>query len=252
MAEPKGLRTRSRGGMAGKNTWSRRWLADMEALAATRRDVHVARSRARYGDVRSLAHSGRAVALEVAGSQPQPFDVRFQFRKLDAVDRESLRKRTAGSQISLRDALVGEGGEEVAFILLPPVQGATWWNCTCPVEDEVCQHVLAGAGIIAEWLDRDPSRLLALRGVSSRTVDDPGAARPADSGAVEVVAEWLWGEPGPLPSIPSPSAAKVLDLLDGPAARRFAAAASSDPVEQLRIIADLEDFHHAFESYICR
>lgn len=52
-----------------------------------------------------------------------------------------------------------------------------------------------------------------------------------------------------LPTVPSPEPAGLEDLLDTPVTRRLAAAATRDPLEQLRVVADLEDFLDAFTRY---
>ena len=63
------------------------------------------------------------------------------------------------------------------------------------------------------------------------------------------VEQSLWGTAPVLPVVPSPAPAGLEDLLDAPVTRRMAAAATNDPLEQLRVVADLEDFLDAFSRY---
>ena len=224
--------------------WSRRWIADLEAQAA-RRDVHLARTEARHGRVLSIDHSGGVVRLDVAGSRPLPFTVDFRFAPLDSGDTEALTTLLRRSQGGVLAALGGAFDDEVGVLQLPAVHGGTAWSCPCPVQPGPCRHVLSAGCVLVEWWDRDPGVLFALRGLDAESlgVARGDAADPA--GAADVVDD-LWGEDPVLPVPPTVGRAGLEDLLDGPVARRLAAAATSDPLEQMRVVADLEDFYSAF------
>src|SRR5690606_27881181 len=117
------------------------------------------------------------------------------------------------------------------------------------VQPGPCRHVLAAAYIMVEWWDSHPEVLFALRGLRP---DQLGAvlrgAGDDDEVSVDVEVA-LWGRDPILPTEPSPAPAGLEDLLDAPVTRRLAAAATNDPLEQLRVVADLEDFLDAFSRY---
>ncbi|GLB62513.1 hypothetical protein NCCP2495_03910 [Dietzia sp. NCCP-2495] len=245
-----GITARSRAGAFGGHMWSRRWTADLES-GVSRTEAYLGRSDAREDKVLSLEHSGRIVRCDVAGSRPLPFTVEFLFAPLDHSDSESLREALRREEHGILGALAGDFSDTVGFLLLPAVDGATSYTCHCPVQPGPCRHVLAAANIMVEWWDASPSVMFELRGLSADTLGillrGDGAG---ESGGVDVdMAESLWGSDPLLPSVPSPAPAGLEDLLDAPVTRRMAAAATNDPLEQLRVVADLEDFLDAFGHY---
>lgn len=248
MSGPTGIPARSRAGQFGAHMWSRRWASDIES-GISRGDVYMARQDARKAKVLSLDHSGRSVRCDVDGSRPQPFSVEFTFAPLDATDSEALRAALRREEHGVLGALAGDFSDSVGFLLLPAVHGATSFSCHCPVQPGPCRHVLAAAYIMVEWWDSRPEVLFALRGLRPEQL---GAVLRGGGDDDEVgvdVEEALWGREPILPAPPSPGPAGLEDLLDAPVTRRLAAAATNDPLEQLRVVADLEDFLDAFGKY---
>lgn len=243
-----GIPARSRAGQFGAHMWSRRWAGDIES-GVSRGDVYMARQDARKDKVLSLDHTGHTVRCDVDGSRPQPFTVEFTFAPLDGTDSDALRTALRREERGVLGALAGDFSDTVGFLLLPAVNGATTFSCHCPVQPGPCRHVLAAAYIMVEWWDSHPEVLFALRGLRP---DQLGAvlrgAGDDDEVSVDVEVA-LWGRDPILPTEPSPAPAGLEDLLDAPVTRRLAAAATNDPLEQLRVVADLEDFLDAFSRY---
>lgn len=245
-----GIVARSRAGAFGGHMWSRRWISDIES-GVSRTEAYMGRTDARADKVVSLDHAGRTVRFDVAGSRPQPFTVEFTFAPLDGTDSESLRAALRQEESGVLGALAGDFSDTVGFLLLPAVHGATSYSCNCPVQPGPCRHVLAAANIMVEWWDASPAVMFELRGLGA---DQLGVllrgSRDGESGEVDIdIAASLWGSDPLLPSVPSLSPAGLEDLLDAPVTRRMAAAATNDPLEQLRVVADFEDFLDAFGRY---
>ena len=242
-----GIEARSRAGAFGAHLWSRRWIGDLES-GVSRGAAHLGRTDARKEKVLSLDHSGRTVRCDVASTRPQPFTVEFTFAPLDATDSEALRAALRQEENGVLGALAGNFSDTVGFLLLPAVNGATTLSCRCPVQPGPCRHVLAAANIMVEWWDAHPEVMFELRGLGA---DQLGAVlRGAGGDELDIdVEESLWGSAPTLPTVPSPTPAGLEDLLDAPVTRRMAAAATNDPLEQLRVVADLEDFLDCFSRY---
>jgi uncharacterized Zn finger protein len=231
--------------------WSRRWSADLEA-GVDRREVYLARKEARSGRVLSLEHSGRTVRCDVDGSRPDPFTVEFEFAPVDQTDSDALRAALRREEGGVLGALSGSYSDTVGFLLMPAVRGSTSYRCGCPVHPGPCRHVLAASYVMVEWWDVSPEVLFALRGLRADELGAVlgGAGAQGSDGVAFDVQESLWGrEPLLLPTVPDPDPAGLEDLLDAPVTRRVAAAATGDPLEQLRVVADLEDFLDAFSRY---
>lgn len=239
MTARRGLSARSGSGAFGTHMWSRRWASDMEA-GVDGREAYLAGRDARRGRVLSIEHSGRTLRCEVDGSRPRPFVVEFTFAPLDATDTEALGRALRQEEGGVVAALAGDFSDTVGFLLMPAVQGATEHSCTCPVRPGPCRHVLAAAYLVVERWDAAPAELFGLRGLGT---DRLGVVLGDDgSGTVSYdVRESLWGDDPLLPVVPDPPPAGLEDLLDAPVTRRLAAAATPDPLEQLRVVADLED-----------
>lgn len=230
--------------------WSRRWASDIET-GASRNEVYMGRQDARRERVLSLEHSGPVVRCDIEGSRPRPFTVEFRFAPLDETDSRALRAALEREERGVLGALAGEFSDTVGFLLLPAVQGATEYSCQCPLQPGPCRHVLAAAYIMVEWWDDAPERLFELRGLGAEHL---GAVlrgtENGNDGEISVdVEESLWAREPILPTVPSLDPAGLEDLLDAPVTRRLAAAATNDPLEQLRVVADLEDFLDAFTRY---
>ena len=249
MSGGNGIPAKARAGQFGTHMWSRRWASDIEA-GVSRGEIHLARQDARKGKVLSLDHAGRSVLLDVRGSRPEPFTVEFRFEPLDETDSDALRSALRAEEGGVLGALSGRFSDTVGFLLIPAVNGATSFSCRCPVQPGPCRHVLAAAYIMVEWWDSAPEVMFALRGLCP---DSLGAVlRGAGEDGSEIsfdAEEALWGVSPVLPQIPTPDPAGLEDLLDAPVTRRLAAAATRDPLEQLRVVADLEDFLEAFTRY---
>ena len=250
MSGDTGIPARSRAGAFGGHMWSRRWASDIES-GVSGQEVFMARRDARNGRVLSLEHSGQRVRCDVSGSRPQPFTVEFGFAPLDPTDSVALRTALRREEGGILGALSGGFSDSVGFLLLPAVNGATSYSCHCPVQPGPCRHVLAAAYVMVEWWDASPQVLFALRGLRA---EELGAVLHGNAdgreGAVDLdVEESLWGRDPVLPTVPGPERAGLEDLLDAPVTRRLAAAATGDPLEQLRVVADLEDFLDAFSRY---
>lgn len=247
MSRGPGIEARTRAGQFGAHMWSRRWVGDLES-GVSRGEAHLARTDARKYRVLSLDHAGRRVRLDVESSRPQPFTVEFDFAPLDATDSDALRAALRREESGVLGALSGDFSDTVGFLLLPAVHGATTYSCHCPVQPGPCRHVLAAANIMVEWWDAHPEVMFELRGLGA---DQLGAVLrgSGEDGLSVDVEESLWGDAPLLPLVPSPAPAGLEDLLDAPVTRRMAAAATNDPLEQLRVVADLEDFLDAFGRY---
>ena len=249
----KGIPARSRAGEFGTHMWSRRWSTDFESGVA-RGEVFLARKDARDGKVLSLEHSGRRIRCDVRGTWPEPFTVEFEFAPLDGTDSDALRAALRQEEGGVLGALSGGYSDTVGFLLLPAVHGSTSYSCPCPVRPGPCRHVLAAAYVLVEWWDATPEVMFALRGLRAEALGAVlGGASGGNGGAVGFdVEESLWGRDPLLPTVPDPDPAGLEDLLDAPVTRRLAAAATGDPLEQLRVVADLEDFLDAFTRYRLR
>lgn len=249
MNRERGIPARSRSGPFGRHLWSRRWAADMES-AASNTVIYGGRQDARRGKVLSLEHSDGAVRCDVEGTRPEPFTVEFRFDPLDEADSRALRAALEGEDRGVLGALEGHFSDTVGFLLVPAVHGATRFSCRCPVQPGPCRHVLAAAYIMVEWWDAAPERLFTSRGLGPERLGAVLRGGGGDDDEVSVdVEESLWGRDPLLPVVPSPDPAGLEDLLDAPVTRRLAAAATNDPLEQLRVVADLEDFLEAFGGY---
>lgn len=211
----------------------------------------MARQDARRGRVLSLEHSGSVVRCDVEGSRPRPFTVDFRFNPLDETDARALRGALESEEHGVLGALSGEFSDTVGFLLVPAARGDTRYTCSCPRQPGPCRHVLAAAYIMVEWWDTAPERLFALRGLDAEHLGAVlSGAENGNGGEISIdVEESLWGREPSLPRVPSPDPAGLEDLLDAPVTRRLAAAVTNDPLEQLRVVADLEDFLDAFGRY---
>lgn len=249
MSSDRGIPAKSRSGPFGRNMWARRWAKDFES-GVSRGEIHLGGKDARAGKVLSLEHSGRTVRCDVTGSRPLPFVVEFEFAPLDDADSEALRRALRKEEGGVLGALSGRYSDTIGFLLLPAVHGATSYSCRCPVQPGPCRHVLAAAYIMVEWWDVFPEMLFELRGLGA---DELGVVLGGSTDEDEPVAldvrAALWGDATLLPVTPDPDPAGLEDLLDAPVTRRLAAAATPDPLEQLRVVADLEDFLDAFGRY---
>lgn len=249
MSGREGIPTRSQSGEFGAHMWSRRWSSDFES-GVDRREVFMARRYARRGRVLSLEHSGRIVRCDVAGSQPEPYTVEFEFSPLDETDTDALRAALRREDGGVLGALSGAFSDTVGFLLLPAVHGATRYSCRCPVQPGPCQHVLSASYVLVEWWDAAPEVMFTLRGLRAEALGAVLAGPDGGDGGLGFdVSESLWGREPLLPTVPAPEPAGLEDLLDAPVTRRLAAAATGDPLEQLRVVADLEDFLDAFTRY---
>lgn len=252
MTSGTGIPAKAKAGAFGRSMWARRWAKDFES-GVPRGDVQQGRIDARHDKVLSLDHSGRTVRCDVKGSRPLPFIVEFEFAPLDDSDAAALRRALRKEDGGILSALAGRYSETVGFLLLPAVHGATSCSCTCPVQPGPCRHVLAAAYIMVEWWDVFPEVLFALRGLGA---DELGVVLGGEGGDDRALAldvrESLWGDPTAMPVVPGLDPAGLEDLLDAPVTRRLAAAATPDPLEQLRVVADLEDFLDAFDTYAYR
>lgn len=225
--------------------WSRRWSTEFES-GVERREVFLARKDARDRKVLSLEHSGRRIRCDVRGSRPEPFTVEFEFAPLDGTDSDALRAALRREEGGVLGALSGGYSDTVGFLLLPAVHGSTSYSCPCPVQPGPCRHVLAAAYVLVEWWDATPEVMFAVRGLRA---EELGAVLGGDASVGFDVEDSLWGRDPLLPTVPDPDPAGLEDLLDAPVTRRLAAAATGDPLEQLRVVADLEDFLDAFTRY---
>lgn len=250
MSTRRGIPTRSKAGPFGSHMWSRRWSSDFES-GVDRREVYLARKETRNGRVLSLEHSGRTVRCDVAGSRPDPFTVEFEFAPLDGTDTDALGAALRREEGGALGALSGSFSDTVGFLLMPAVRGSTTYVCRCPVQPGPCRHALAASYVMVEWWDSAPEVLFALRGLRADHLGAVlgGAAEGERAGVSFDVRESLWGRDPILPTVPDPEPAGLEDLLDAPVTRRVAAAATGDPLEQLRVVADLEDFLDAFSRY---
>ncbi len=225
--------------------WSRRWSTEFES-GVERREVFLARKDARDRKVLSLEHSGRRIRCDVRGSRPEPFTVEFEFAPLDGTDSDALRAALRREEGGVLGALSGGYSDTVGFLLLPAVHGSTSYSCPCPVQPGPCRHVLAAAYVLVEWWDATPEVMFAVRGLRA---EELGAVLGGDASVGFDVEDSLWGRDPLLPTVPDPDPAGLEDLLDAPVTRRLAAAATGDPLEQLRVVADLEDVLDAFTRY---
>ena len=252
MKSGRGIEARSRAGPFGAHMWARRWVSDLES-GVSRGAAHLARTDARNDKVLSLGHSGRTVRCDVESTRPRPFTVEFTFAPLDETDSDALRTALRQEENGVLGALAGDFSDTIGFLLLPAVHGATSYSCHCPVQTGPCRHVLAAAYVMVEWWDASPQVMFELRGLGA---DQLGAVLRGPGGEGDTVGvdveESLWGSDPLLPTAPSPAPAGLEDLLDAPVTRRMAAAATNDPLEQLRVVADLEDFLDAFGDYRSR
>src|SRR5438132_13445100 len=109
-----GIKARSKGGF-GKQWWSRRWVAVLEALNLGGR-LQRGRSYARRGQVLSIEIEPERVSAEVQGSRPAPYRITIAVKRLAGADRSRVAAAVAESPLHVAKLMAGEMPEDIEML----------------------------------------------------------------------------------------------------------------------------------------
>jgi uncharacterized Zn finger protein len=267
-----GLRARSARGAIGESWWSRRFIDVLESFALGTRLTR-GRAYARKGQVVSMEVLPGAIAAEVQGSRPDPYDVSIRFRPLPELVWAKVEIALAEQALYSAKLLSGEmpPGIEAVFAdagaaLFPASIRDLTMRCSCPDATVPCKHLAATFYLLAEAFDADPFQILAWRGRdrdrlldrlralrggpagTSRRHRNAPVRRPASIGAAAALADIdspagppladvvdrFWVAPVPLPPAPMTVAAEP-DLLLRQLPPPAAVIGGEELIERLRI-----------------
>jgi uncharacterized Zn finger protein len=165
-----GLKARSARGAIGESWWARRFIDVLESFALGTRLTR-GRAYARKGQVVSLDILPGAVAAEVQGSRPTPYDVSIRFKPLPELVWAKVEIALAEQAFYTAKLLSGEmpPGIEAVFAsagaqLFPKAIRDLVMRCSCPDATVPCKHLAATFYLLAEAFDADPFQILAWRG----------------------------------------------------------------------------------------
>lgn len=178
-----GIKARSKGGF-GKQWWSRRWVAVLEALNLGGR-LQRGRSYARRGQVLSIDIEPERVSAEVQGSRPQPYRVTIAVKPLAGPDRAGVAKAVAESPLHVARLMAGEMPEDIETLferagvsLFPARASELRTECSCPDWSNPCKHIAAVYYLLGEEFDRDPFLIFRLRGIAREEIVELVGASP--------------------------------------------------------------------------
>src|SRR6266536_2139216 len=173
----------------GKQWWSRRWVAVLEALNLGGR-LRRGRSYARSGQVLSIDIEPESVKAEVQGSRPEPYRVTIAVKRLAGADRTRVAAAVAESALHVAKLMAGEMPEDIETLfdragvsLFPARASELRTDCSCPDWSNPCKHIAAVYYLLGEEFDRDPFLIFRLRGIDTAALLDAvgGAAAPPEN-----------------------------------------------------------------------
>ncbi|PYE17969.1 putative Zn finger protein [Williamsia limnetica] len=229
----------------GLTPWSKGFLLAVEGPAELRK-ITKARTYFRDRNVIDLVvRSGRVTGL-VQGSQLDPFEVEIEADPADpATVVAMLRER--GKADELVSVTRGKQPETLGSLVIPADSTDIRTECTCPVDDDRCIHVLAVSYELAATIDKEPATLLTIMGADLplllahlRDNADRLDERTTDSPAPTEVD--FYGDGRQLPGLPHPPPLDVLSELDTTAlsaALRRSGAAAMDVAQAVDELAEL-------------
>jgi uncharacterized Zn finger protein len=170
-----GIKARSKGGF-GKQWWSRRWVAVLEALNLGGR-LQRGRSYARRGQVLSIEIEPERVSAEVQGSRPTPYRITIAVKPLAGADRSRVAAAVAESPLHVAKLMAGEMPEDIESLfdragvsLFPARASELRTDCSCPDWSNPCKHIAAVYYLLGEEFDRDPFLIFRLRGIAREEI----------------------------------------------------------------------------------
>ena len=170
-----GIKARSKGGF-GKQWWSRRWVAVLEALNLGGR-LQRGRSYARRGQVLSIEIEPERVSAEVQGSRPEPYRITIAVKRLADADRAGVAAAVAESALHVAKLMAGQMPEDIETLfdragvsLFPARASELRTDCSCPDWSNPCKHIAAVYYLLGEEFDRDPFLIFRLRGIAREEI----------------------------------------------------------------------------------
>lgn len=180
-----GIRAQEPRAGSGRSWWAKRWIETLEGMglgARLGRGRHYAMS----GQVVDMKMEGPRVEARVVGARPDPYGVEIVFRMPPDDVRERILGRIAREPMLVARLLVDDLPTEIeqifrdeGFDLFPggrlpddpsDAPGRRRYDvttsCTCPDYANPCKHSTAVLLILGEEIQRRPSALLELRGIS--------------------------------------------------------------------------------------
>lgn len=228
----------------GLTPWSKGYLMAVEAPAELRK-ITKARTYFRDRNVIDLVvRSGRVTGL-VQGSQLDPFEVEIEAGPADPATVVSI-LRSAGKADELVAVTRGKQPQMLGSLVIPAESTDIRTECTCPIDDDRCIHVLAVSYELAATIDKDPATLLTIMGADLPLLLAhlrEGAADTDNLPKSEPPAEVdFYGDGRQLPALPHPPPLDVLSELDTTAlsaALRRSGAAAMDVAQAVDELAEL-------------
>jgi uncharacterized Zn finger protein len=159
------------GSKIAKTWWGNAWNKNLEAYADYANRIGRGRTYVRNGFVLDLRISPESVSAVVAGSRPEPYNVKIA---IDALSRAKWNKITeiCGRSIANIDQLVnGRFPKELETLFtqkgdgLFPSPEEIKFSCDCPDWASMCKHVAAVLYAIGARFDEDSTLFFKLRNI---------------------------------------------------------------------------------------
>lgn len=185
-----GIRAQSsRGGKA--TWWTKRWIASLEAMRLGSR-LGRGKSYALSGQVISMKIEGPKVTAAVQGSRENPYTIELEFSHAEGDVYEAIASALKREPMLLARLLVGDLPTEVESFFVE--RGVNFFpktgkdekgnydirmKCSCPDWMRPCKHIAAILVLLGEEIARNPSTLVALRGVEIEELMESAEQSPA-------------------------------------------------------------------------
>jgi uncharacterized Zn finger protein len=156
----------------GSHWWTCEWVAHIESISASPRQISAARNSARSGSVLDVSLNAGTIEARVQGRRKIPYQVRFYCELPTEEQAARIKRRLSAKAATAVSLLSGEMPPEVkdAFASegIAPLPCGFVKNrrlCSCPDQESACKHILAVLFVLASVVDRDPMALLKIRGL---------------------------------------------------------------------------------------
>lgn len=166
-----GIKSQAKRGGFGQSWWAKRWINVLERFNIGARLAR-GRSYARQGQVLSIDIDKGKVQAKVQGSQPTPYKVTIQVKRLTPADWKKLTRALAEQALFAAKLLAGEMPQDIEKVFLannlslfPEKLRDLTTDCSCPDWSNPCKHVAAVYYLLGEEFDRDPFLIFKLRGL---------------------------------------------------------------------------------------
>lgn len=183
-----GIRAQSPPQRPGREWWSRRWFAAVDASVRADR-VQRGREYAVRGQVREFEVARGVVRALVQGSRREPYDVELRLPEIDQLSWLGAARELAQRASTVARLTAGEMPDDVeaqfarlGLTLFPTLEEDLELRCGCDDWAVPCRHAMATCFLLGEVLDRDPLVAMRLRGIEPDVLRALIHAGPASDG----------------------------------------------------------------------